>query len=113
MIRRFRPPPPSTGSFPCSLDTSRRKATPAKFVIHSVSDGGWEVREEADRHIVRQVHYSDWHRVERARSLFAMRILSLEEAGWVDVAPEGSSAPPSEETAAKARAARGTHSTNR
>jgi hypothetical protein len=56
-----------------------------RFVIASRESGGWDVREEADRAVVRQVHYDDWHRVERARMAFAQRVLSLEEEGWKDV----------------------------
>ena len=35
-------------------------------------DEGWEVREERDSEVVRQAHYQDWHRVERARRSFAI-----------------------------------------
>jgi hypothetical protein len=56
-----------------------------RFVIASRESGGWDVREEADRDVVRHVHYDDWHRVERARMAFAQRVLSLEEEGWKDV----------------------------
>jgi hypothetical protein len=56
-----------------------------RFLIASRENGGWEVREEADRHVVRQVHYDDWHRVERARSTFVQRVLVLEEEGWTEV----------------------------
>ncbi len=31
------------------------------------TDAGWEVREERDSELVKQVRYQDWHRVERAR----------------------------------------------
>ena len=27
---------------------------------------GWQLREERDNTVVRNLHYSDWHRVERA-----------------------------------------------
>jgi hypothetical protein len=40
----------------------------------TVSDAGpdgWEVREERDSEIVRQVRYTDWHRVERAVMRFS------------------------------------------
>jgi hypothetical protein len=33
---------------------------------------GWEIREEHDSQIVKTTHYSDWHRVERARQMFAL-----------------------------------------
>jgi hypothetical protein len=56
-----------------------------RFLIASRESGGWDVREEADRHIVRQVHYDDWHRVERARTAFSQRVLTLQEEGWTEV----------------------------
>jgi len=34
---------------------------------------GWDVREEQDSRVVRQVTYTDWHRVERAMQAFEMR----------------------------------------
>lgn len=33
---------------------------------------GWAVREEQDQTLVRQAHYSDWHRVERALHKFEL-----------------------------------------
>ena len=33
---------------------------------------GWEIREERDSEVVRTTTYSDWHRVERARQMFAL-----------------------------------------
>jgi hypothetical protein len=33
---------------------------------------GWEIREEHDSRIVRTTNCSDWHRVERARQMFAL-----------------------------------------
>ena len=38
------------------------------FLISSRAAGGWDVLEEMDRHVVREVHYDDWHRVERQRT---------------------------------------------
>jgi hypothetical protein len=40
---------------------------------------GWEVLEERDRQVVRRVHYTDWHRVERALMRFDAGILALPE----------------------------------
>ncbi len=34
------------------------------------SEGGWLFREEDDARLVRQVTYTDWHRVERAIRAF-------------------------------------------
>jgi hypothetical protein len=57
-----------------------------RFLIASREGGGWEVREEDDRQVVKQVLYNDWHRVERARTVFAQRVSTLEEEGWTEVA---------------------------
>ena len=57
-----------------------------RFVIASRETGGWDVREEADRAVVKHVHYDDWHRVERARSAFSQRVLTLVEEGWTETA---------------------------
>ena len=55
-----------------------------RFVIRQSGPLGWEVREEEDSHIIRSVRYTDWHRVERARSVFSLRATLLREDGWVD-----------------------------
>ena len=34
--------------------------------------GGWDIREEIDREIVREVNCRDWHRVERCLQVFEM-----------------------------------------
>lgn len=44
----------------------------------------WEVLEEQDRLVVRRVVYDDWHRVERAKRVFAREVDSLCQAGWVE-----------------------------
>jgi hypothetical protein len=53
-----------------------------RFTITEASELGWEVREEQDSRVVRQVHYTDWHRVERALSVIALQVVALEEEGW-------------------------------
>jgi len=55
-----------------------------RFVVRDAGAAGWEVREERDSQIVRRVCYEDWHRVERAVSLFERQALLLEEQGWVE-----------------------------
>ena len=50
----------------------------------SVADEGWEVVEEADRQVVRQVSFTDWHRVERARRTWLQRVDALKAEGWVE-----------------------------
>ena len=53
----------------------------------SVSDrrrdgSGWEIRCEEDNHVLKQAVYTDWHRVERALSVFNLQIGELEDRGW-------------------------------
>jgi hypothetical protein len=55
-----------------------------RFLIASHGPEGWEVREERDSTVVRQTHYTDWHRVERARSIMALRATLLEQNGWTE-----------------------------
>ena len=51
------------------------------FSIREIN-GGWEVREEQDSRVVRQICYTDWHRVERAHRTFAIEVSNLREKGW-------------------------------
>jgi hypothetical protein len=64
------------------------------FLIESRAAGGWDVLEEMDRRVVREVHYDDWHRVERTLNVFAMRVESLKNEGWVSVAADAAAAAP-------------------
>ena len=52
------------------------------FLISRLGRDGWEVREEQDQQVVKQVRYTDWHRVERALGLFNLEIGELESQGW-------------------------------
>lgn len=54
-----------------------------RYSIASI-DGGWEVREERDSQVVKQVRYSDWHRVERARRTIRIELDALRDRGWRD-----------------------------
>jgi hypothetical protein len=54
-----------------------------RFFINRIGAEGWEVREEQDERVVRQVRYTDWHRVERALGIFRLEIGELENRGWV------------------------------
>lgn len=53
-----------------------------RFIVSEAGGAGWEVREEQDSHVVRRIHYTDWHRVERALSAIRRRVSELEDAGW-------------------------------
>ena len=50
---------------------------------------GWDVKEEENSHVVRRVHCTDWHRVERAQNMFNLQIDELESSGW-SAAPQES-----------------------
>ena len=54
-----------------------------QFEILSES-GGWRVVERADSAVVREAHYTDWHRVERARRAFTVEMSGLKAEGWLD-----------------------------
>jgi hypothetical protein len=40
------------------------------------------VRDEQDDRVLKRVHYTDWHRVERALQMFTVLIEDLESRGW-------------------------------
>ena len=50
------------------------------------TDEGWELREERDSRLVRQAHFQDWHRVERATRVISIQFDDLRTKGWADVA---------------------------
>ena len=47
-----------------------------RFQIKPLDAAGWEVREEEDSRLVSARVYNDWHRVERARSVFQIAVLT-------------------------------------
>ena len=55
-----------------------------RFTITNAGGSGWDVREEQDDHVVRNVRYTDWHRVERAKMVFSEQARTLEESGWTE-----------------------------
>jgi hypothetical protein len=57
-----------------------------RFLISGMGRDGWEVREEQDERVVKQIRYTDWHRVERALGMFNLEIVELESQGWVAAA---------------------------
>jgi len=52
------------------------------FSIKDRSDAGWEVRDVQDDQVLKQAYYTDWHRVERALTIFNLQIDELESNGW-------------------------------
>jgi len=53
-----------------------------KFSIRDAGAAGWEVRDEQDDRVLKNVRYTDWHRVERALNMFNLQIDELESRGW-------------------------------
>jgi hypothetical protein len=53
-----------------------------RFLITNSKGEGWEVREEQNSQVILSVRYTDWHRVERARTAFATQALNLQLSGW-------------------------------
>jgi hypothetical protein len=57
-----------------------------RFSIKRLEESGWEVCDVQDERILRQTYYTDWHRVERAVSMFTILIDDLESRGWAATA---------------------------
>lgn len=51
-----------------------------------IAEEGWELREERDSQLVRQAHFHDWHRVERATRSISIELDDLRTKGWIEVA---------------------------
>jgi len=43
---------------------------------------GWDLTLTEDRQATRQVHYEDWHRVERALAALELEVRALTAQGW-------------------------------
>ena len=69
----------------------RRAGHTRKFSIRDLGASGWEVRDQHDDRILKHVHYTDWHRVERALKMFHLQIEELESTGWTG--PSAAAAP--------------------
>ena len=54
-----------------------------KFSISERGRAGWEVRDTQDDRVLKQICYTDWHRVERALNVFTLQIGDLERKGWL------------------------------
>jgi hypothetical protein len=52
------------------------------FSVQLLPEEGWEVVEKADSRVIRRIQYHDWHRVERALSVFSEQVRDLEAQGW-------------------------------
>ena len=53
-----------------------------RYTISFLKGAGWEVTRQQDGELTRHSRYHDWHRVERARAMFALEVSKLTERGW-------------------------------
>jgi len=56
-----------------------------KFSITDKGNAGWEVRDVQDDRVLKEICYTDWHRVERALNMFNLQIDELESKGWAAI----------------------------
>jgi hypothetical protein len=64
--------------------TLRKDDRTRRFTITDAGLSGWEVLEVQDEQVLKHALYSDWHRVERARTVFASEAVHLRDAGWTE-----------------------------
>lgn len=57
-----------------------------RFSIIEAGNEGWEVLVELDMLVVSRVHYTDWHRVERAIQKMTLQVADLLQRGWSETA---------------------------
>jgi hypothetical protein len=54
-----------------------------KYRVSPSDTSGWDVILLEDLRPVRQVHYEDWHRVERAVATLQLEVRELTAKGWL------------------------------
>jgi hypothetical protein len=64
-----------------------------KYNVVTSQASGWDLTLTEDLKPTRQVHYDDWHRVERALATLQLEVRELTAKGW-HVDPENRSHPP-------------------
>ena len=78
-------------SFPTSIRghmfsiALRQAGHTRKYHVSPSNISGWDLTLLEDLRPIRQVHYDDWHRVERTLNVFTMRVETLKNEGWVAV----------------------------
>jgi hypothetical protein len=55
------------------------------FTVRIAPRTGWEVRDEMDTKVLKSRCYKDWHRVERAKAIFALEANQLKDRGWTEL----------------------------
>jgi hypothetical protein len=59
-----------------------------KYRVSPSNVSGWDLTLLEDLRPTRQVHYDDWHRVERAMATLQLEVRELTSKGWrVEAAP--------------------------
>ena len=59
-----------------------------KYHVSQSNVSGWDLTLHEDLRPTRQVHYDDWHRVERAMATLQLEVRELTAKGWcVESAP--------------------------
>ncbi len=53
-----------------------------KYHVTAAQPSGWELTLLEDHQPTRQVHYEDWHRVERALAALELEVSQLTTRGW-------------------------------
>ena len=61
-----------------------------RYRVTPAQDSGWELTLTEDLKPTRQVHFDDWHRVERALVTLQLEVLELTEQGWLVESPAAS-----------------------
>jgi hypothetical protein len=61
-----------------------RASEKRSFEVAAAPVTGWHVLERANRSVIRDQQFSDWHRVERTLLRFAREISDLRQQGWID-----------------------------
>ena len=53
-----------------------------KYRVTPGQESGWELTLTEDLKPTKQVHFDDWHRVERALAALQLEVLELTANGW-------------------------------
>jgi hypothetical protein len=64
-----------------SIDLRQADRT-RKYAVSPSEASGWDLTLQEDLQRTRQVHYEDWHRVERAMAVLELEVSQLTAHGW-------------------------------
>ena len=60
----------------------RREEHTRQYAVSPSQPSGWELTLLEDLERIKQVHFEDWHRVERAVAVVRLEIEELRSRGW-------------------------------